>query len=543
MGALAIQKPDHEAGKTWPAIAIGLFVAFGGVLFGYDTGTISGILTMPYWQRLFSTGYIDSSGDPNISPAQSSAIVSILSAGTFFGALASPFLADNIGRRLGLIASCFVFNLGVILQTAATAIPLFLAGRFFAGFGVGLVSAIIPLYQSETAPKWIRGGIVGAYQFAITIGLLLANIVNNSTQNRNDSGSYRIPIALQFAWSLILIIGMALLPETPRYLIMKGNDQKAAHSLGRLRSLLADHPAVASELAEIRANHEYELSLGLPSYIDCFRGPMLKRQLTGMAVQALQQLTGINFIFYYGTQYFKNSGIDNPFTIQIITSVINVVSTIPGLYAVDKLGRRPLLFWGAIGMCISQFIVAILGTLTTGQDSVGKTVVYNEAAQKASIAFVSIFIFFFASTWGPLGWVVTGEIYPLKTRAKSLSLTTASNWLLNFVIAFVTPYLVDYGPNYANLQSKVFFIWFAACFICIGFVYFLIYETKGLSLEEVDEMYSECKSARQSSKWTPATGSRRRHVTTESPAELDEKASGKVHDGPVVHHSDGDLSA
>lgn len=268
---------------------------------------------------------------------------------------------------------------------------------------------------------------MGAYQFAITIGLLLANIVNNSTQNRNDSGSYRIPIALQFAWSLILIIGMALLPETPRYLIMKGNDQKAAHSLGRLRSLLADHPAVASELAEIRANHEYELSLGLPSYIDCFRGPMLKRQLTGMAVQALQQLTGINFIFYYGTQYFKNSGIDNPFTIQIITSVINVVSTIPGLYAVDKLGRRPLLFWGAIGMCISQFIVAILGTLTTGQDSVGKTVVYNEAAQKASIAFVSIFIFFFASTWGPLGWVVTGEIYPLKTRAKSLSLTTASN--------------------------------------------------------------------------------------------------------------------
>ncbi|KAI8950061.1 high-affinity glucose transporter RGT2 [Xylaria longipes] len=543
MGALAIQKPEHEAGKTWPAIAIGLFVAFGGVLFGYDTGTISGILTMPYWQRLFSTGYINSSGEPDISPSQSSAIVSILSAGTFFGALASPFLADTIGRRLGLIASCFVFNLGVALQAAATAIPLFLAGRFFAGFGVGLVSAIVPLYQSETAPKWIRGGIVGAYQFAITIGLLLANIVNNSTQNRNDSGSYRIPIAIQFAWSLILTVGMALLPETPRYLIKKGDDQKAARSIGRLRRLPADDPAIASELSEIRANHEFELNIGQASYLDCFRGPMLKRQLTGMGVQALQQLTGINFIFYYGTQYFKNSGIENPFTIQVIISVINVVSTIPGLYAVDKFGRRPLLFCGAIGMCIGQFVVALLGTLTTGQDSAGNIIVYNEAAQKASIAFVAIFLFFFASTWGPLGWVVTGEIYPLKTRAKSLSLTTASNWLLNFIIAFVTPYLVDYGPNYANLQSKVFFIWFGACFICIAFVYFFIYETKGLSLEEIDEMYSECKSARQSPNWTPTIGSRRRHMANVSPAELDEKAGGSVHDGPVVHHSDGGVSA
>ncbi|KAI0399563.1 high-affinity glucose transporter RGT2 [Xylaria palmicola] len=537
MGALALSKPDHEAGKTWPAIAIGLFVAFGGVLFGYDTGTISGILTMPYWQRLFSTGYINSSGDPDVTPSQSSAIVSILSAGTFFGALASPLLADFIGRRLGLIVSCFVFNLGVALQTAATAIPLFLAGRFFAGFGVGLVSAIVPLYQSETAPKWIRGGIVGAYQFAITIGLLLANIVNNSTQHRNDSGSYRIPIAVQFAWAIILIVGMALLPETPRYLIKKGDDKKAARALGRLRRLPAEDPAVLAELAEIRANHEHELSIGQASYLDCFRGPMLKRQLTGMAVQALQQLTGINFIFYYGTQYFKNSGIENPFTIQVITSVINVVSTLPGLWAVDRFGRRPLLFWGAIGMCIGQFIVALLGTLTTGQDDMGNTIVYNEAAQKASIAFIAVFIFFFASTWGPLGWVVTGEIFPLKTRAKSLSLTTASNWLLNFIIAFVTPYLVDYGPNYANLQSKVFFIWFGACFICISFVHFFIYETKNLSLEEVDEMYSECKSARQSPNWTPAS-SRQRHDASESPAELDEKAGGHMHDGPVVQHSD-----
>ncbi len=154
----------------------------------------------------------------------------------------------------------------------------------------------VPLYQSETAPKWIRGAIVGTYQFAITIGLLLAAVVDNATHNRNDTGSYRIPIAVQFAWALVLIAGMLVLPETPRYLIKRGRQDKAARALGRLRRLPPDHPAVAEELAEIDANHQFELAIGKASYIDCFRGQMAKRQLTGMALQALQQLTGINFI-------------------------------------------------------------------------------------------------------------------------------------------------------------------------------------------------------------------------------------------------------
>ncbi|KAI0120950.1 high-affinity glucose transporter RGT2 [Xylariales sp. AK1849] len=502
---VSVRKPEREEGKAWPAILIGLFVAFGGVLFGYDTGTISGILAMDYWMNLFSTGYRNPAGHLDVSPSQSSAIVSILSAGTFFGALFSPLFSDTIGRRLGLIFSSFVFILGVILQTAATALPLFLAGRFFAGLGVGLLSATIPLYQSETAPKWIRGAIVGAYQFAITIGLLLAAIVDYATGDRQDTGCYRIPVAVQFAWAIILISGMLFLPETPRFLIKKGKYDEAARALRRLRRIPLDSPALAAELSEIKANHEYELSVGKASYLDCFRGQMLKRQLTGMGLQALQQLTGINFIFYYGTQYFKNSGIQDAFTIQMITSCINVVSTLPGLWAVDKLGRRPLLLWGAVGMCVSQFIVAMLGTLTTGQDAAGNILVYNVAAQKAGIAFVCFYIFFFASTWGPLAWVVTGEIFPLKTRAKGLSMTTATNWLLNWAIAYSTPYLVNYGPGYANLQSKIFFIWFGCCFLCIAFVYFFIYETKGYSLEEVDEMYNEVKSARKSGQWVPKT--------------------------------------
>lgn len=178
---------------------------------------------MDYWKKEFST-----EPDYSITASQDSLIVSILSAGTFFGALTAAPFGDLLGRRWGLIVSAgLVFNLGVILQTAATTQPLFIAGRFFAGYGVGLVSAlsklacsvhsrpktnviVVPMYQSETAPKWIRGTIVGAYQLAITIGLLLASIVNNSTKDRDDSGSYRIPIAVQFLWSLILVIGYAL---------------------------------------------------------------------------------------------------------------------------------------------------------------------------------------------------------------------------------------------------------------------------------------------------------------------------------------------
>lgn len=540
---LALKKPEGVPGKSWPAIIIGLFVAFGGVLFGYDTGTISGILAMPYWQDEFSTGFIDSKGHKNIDAGQTSTVVSILSAGTFFGALGAAPVADRIGRRLALIASCCVFSFGVILQTAATKLPMFVAGRFFAGFGVGLVSALIPLYQSETAPKWIRGLIVGSYQLAITVGLLLAAIVNNATKNRTDTGSYRIPIAVQFAWALILVGGMLVLPETPRYLIRSGKPEKAAHSLSKLRRLPADHAAIRDELGEIQANHEYELGLGKATYLDCFRGNMLKRQLTGCGLQALQQLTGINFIFYYGTQYFKNSGITNAFVITMITSSVNTASTFPGLYAIDKWGRRPLLFWGAIGMTVSQLLVAILGTTTTGQTADGNVFSKNLGAQKASIAFVCIYIFFFASTWGPIAWVVTGEIFPLKVRAKALSMTTATNWLLNWAIAYSTPYLVNWGPGNANLQSKIFFIWFACCFLCITFVYFMIYETKGLTLEQIDELYAEVKVASQSVYWTPTTTFTEIRASVAAQGGLGQKGALEHHEKTGEYRNEADATS
>lgn len=467
---LGLNKPANEPGAAWPAICVGLFAAFAGILYGYDTGTIAGIQTMDYWEDEF--------GNPG--KERVSLIVSILSVGTFVGALCAGIVADVIGRRWGIIVSCAIpFNLGVALQVAATEQTMFILGRLFAGLGVGLVSAMVPMFQSETLPKWIRGAVVGSYQLCITIGLLLASCINYATKDRYDTGSYRIPLAIQFAWSIILCVGMFLLPETPRYLVKKGQDAQAARSLVTLRRLSPDDPHLLAELEEIKGNWEYEKSLGSASYLECFRGTIGKRTITGIILQSLQQLVGINFIIYYGTTYFSENveGLPDAFILQVITNLVNVVTTLPGLWAIDRFGRRAVLLTGAVGMGTCQYLVSILGISTP---------LSNFDSQAAQFALICIYISFFASTFGPGAWVVTGEMFPLKTRAKCLSMTTAANWFFNWLLSFITPYLTGaLDPQ----QSNVFWIWGSFCWIAVVFAFFLIYETKDLSLEQVNELY------------------------------------------------------
>lgn len=200
-----------EAPVTTKAYFMCAFAAFGGIFFGYDSGYINGVLGMKYFITLH-TGLSptlldndDTAGQFRISASNTSLIVSILSAGTFFGAIMAGDIADFTGRRTTIILGCGVFIVGVILQTASsTGLGLIVAGRLIAGFGVGFVSAIIILYMSEISPKRVRGSIVSGYQFCITVGILLASCVNYGTEDRNDTGSYRIPIALQMLWAIIL---------------------------------------------------------------------------------------------------------------------------------------------------------------------------------------------------------------------------------------------------------------------------------------------------------------------------------------------------
>ncbi|XXH03096.1 hypothetical protein Hte_009486 [Hypoxylon texense] len=496
--AMGWHKPDNVAGSSAPAIMVGLFVATGGLLFGYDTGTINGILAMKSFKSQFNTGYRDDDGSLNLSPSQISIIVAILSAGTVAGALIAAPAGDWIGRRISIIASICVFCFGVIFQVCADAIPMLLAGRFFAGVGVGSVSVLVPLYQSEMAPKWIRGTLVCAYQLSITCGLLAASIVNLLTQEMEGPPAYRIPMGLQLTWACVLCLGLLILPETPRFLIKKGDKHAASLALSRLRRLDITHPALIEELAEIEANHDYELALGSASYRDLLIGtPHLgRRTLTGCGLQMLQQLTGINFIMYYGTTFFTSAGVSDPFLISLVMNVINVVSTVPGLFVVETWGRRKLLIVGALGMACCQLVIAIFSTIANDSQS--------SLVAKLLIVFVSLFVFFYAASWGPVAWVVTSEIYPLKIRAKSMSVSTASNWLLNFGIAYGTPFMVEEGSGYAALGAKVFYVWGAFCILAAIFVYGMIYETSKISLEQIDEMYERVAFAWKSKNFEPS---------------------------------------
>jgi sugar porter (SP) family MFS transporter len=301
---------------------------------------------------------------------------------------------------------------------------------------------------------------------------------------------------------MVPAIGLFFLPETPRYFVKRGNLEKATTVLARLRGQPRDSEFVQQELAEIVANHEYELQIipqgsYISSWANCFKGSLFKansnvrRTILGTSLQMMQQWTGVNFVFYFGTTFFTQLGtISNPFLISLITTWVNVCSTPISFWTIERFGRRPLLIWGALGMVICQFIVAIAGTVD-GQ---------NPATVRAMIAFICFYIFFFASTWGPGAWVVIGEIFPLPIRSRGVGLSTASNWLWNCIIAVITPYMV--GKDKGNLGAKVFFIWGSLCAVCFVYAYLLVYETKGLSLEQVDRMMEET-NPRTSAGWVP----------------------------------------
>ncbi|KAK0387539.1 hypothetical protein NLU13_3785 [Sarocladium strictum] len=505
-----------EAPVTWKAYLLCAFASFGGIFFGYDSGYINGVSGSPIFYKAVEGPDATSLSDSNLS-----LITSILSCGTFFGAIIAGDLADWIGRKWTVIFGCVIYMLGVVVQMITSpdhALGPIVAGRLIAGVGVGFESAIVILYMSEICPRKVRGALVAGYQFCITIGILLASCVVYGTKDMDNTGAYRIPIAIQFPWALILGGGLLFLPDSPRYFVKKGDIPRAINALSRVRGQPEDSIYVQSELAEIVANEEYERAL-IPSttwfgsWANCFKGSLwesksnLRRTILGTSIQMMQQWTGVNFIFYYSTPFLQSTGaIDNTFLISLIFTLVNVCSTPISFYTVEKFGRRSILIIGALCMLICQFLVAIIG-VTKGfnhthpdPENPDQSIADNIGAVNAQIAFIAIFIFFFASTWGPGAWIVIGEIFPLPIRSRGVGLSTASNWLWNTIIAVITPYMV--GSQYGNLKSSVFFVWGSLCTCALIYSYFLIPETKGLTLEQVDKMMEET-TPRTSAKWKP----------------------------------------
>ena len=422
-----------------------------------------------------------------------------LSIGTLAGALAVAPIADHIGRKYSMSVWSIVFIIGVIIQMASETSWVQVAlGRLVAGAGVGALSILVPMYTSETGPRQVRGALVSTYQLFITAGIFTADAINFGTEKRSDSGSWRIPMGVGFIWPLILGLGILLLPESPRYAYRKGRVDEARTTMARFYGVSENHREVKREIGEIKQKHDLEVSLGKRPWIELFTGPrMAYRTALGMALQALQQLTGANFFFYFGTTIFKSTGISNSFVTAMILGGVNFGMTFFGLYVVERFGRRRALIVGGMGMTVSFLVFASVGSFALNNADPTLT----PAPGQAMIVFACTFIAFYATTWGPIIWCIVGELFPSHYRARSMALVTSSNWIWNFLIAFFTPFIVsDIGFKYGYV--------FAGCnFAAVLMVYFFVCETQGRSLEEIDTMYISKVKPWKSSKWVrPPSG-------------------------------------
>ncbi|KND00827.1 sugar porter (SP) family MFS transporter [Spizellomyces punctatus DAOM BR117] len=473
-------------------VALCLFASMGGFLFGYDTGTIGGLLNMQNFKEHFGS-YSPASGY-YFSNVRTGLIVAVVSIGCCIGCLVSGNMADRIGRRGSIIVWTVVYAIGIVIQISASwAWYQIMIGRIIAGGGIGALSTLVPMYQSETCPKQLRGILVSSFQLFITLGILIGYCVVKATEGQASTSAWRIPLGICFIWAGVLGIGMVFMPESPRYLLKQGDQSASTNSLAKIYATSPDDPLIQEEVKEIAEGIEREEAEGTASWGECFTGKpkMFRRLLIGLGVMILQQLTGANFFFYYGNSIFQSVGIDDSYITAIILGAVNFVSTIPALFLVQYFGRRILLIVGAVWMFIWFMVFASMGTFHDSSDAnVGRVM----------IAAACMFILGFATTWAPLAWVIVAETYPIRVRSKAMGIATSGNWMMNFLISFFTPFITSaIGYRYG-------YVFAACCLFAAFFVFFLVPETKGRSLEEVDELYAAGVPAWRSANWDPQTG-------------------------------------
>ncbi|KIX06485.1 uncharacterized protein Z518_04461 [Rhinocladiella mackenziei CBS 650.93] len=521
---------------TWASFWMGILISMGGLIFGYDTGQISGFLAMPDFLERFGQHHSD--GTAYFSNVRSGLIVAMLSIGTLIGALIAAPIADYIGRRLSVTFWCCVFCVGNIVMIASEHHWYqIMMGRWVAGLGVGALSLLVPMYQAETAPRHIRGALISTYQLFITLGIFLAACINYGTyeHQRHKSASWRIPMGIGFIWAFILGAGILFFPDTPRFLYRRGKKEEAKQIMYKVYGAPPNHYSVYVELEEIEAKLRAEaVQEGLiREWIHMFSAPkMAYRILLGMLLQMFQQLTGANYFFYYGTVIFQATGINNSFVTQMILNGINFGTTFYGLYIVEHYGRRRSLMVGSFWMFLMFMIFASVGHFSLDRDNPPNT----ESSGTAMIVLASFFIFGFATTWGPMIWTICGELYPSRYRAKGMALSTASNWLWNFLLAFFTPFItgdIDFLYGYV----------FAGCNL-VGFllIYFFVIEGQGRTLEELDTMYILGIKPWESRKWVAPppeeiTKIRREAGTEDNVAEAGESQP------PVANGANDDANA
>ncbi|CAH0027112.1 unnamed protein product [Clonostachys rhizophaga] len=465
-------------------------VACGGaLLFGMDMGIIGGVLTMATFKDKY-----DLTGKPTVVLADlSSNIVSVIQAGAFLGCLFSMWLANKIGRRMSLVtASLFVF-IGVALQAGASGhLAAMYIGRFIAGIAIGIASTVNPLYVSENAPRGIRGLLTGCYQLSIVTGLTLAFWINyGSLLHLKGDIQYILPLALQALPAVILFIGMLLANESPRF-IAQQSPEKALLVLAKLRGLPTDHPYIQQEMNGISMQLEEERALAANSsgwtlVKEAFTVPSnRKRSFLCITLMMWSNLTGTNAMTYYSPEIFKSVGLSSSESGLFATGIYGIVKMVSCaifiLFVADSLGRRKSLLWTGIVQGIALFYVGFYIRFDPPKADAGPT-----AAGYVALVAIYIFAAVYQFGWGPVVWIYCSEIPAARMRALQMGMATASQWLFNFVVAKGT---LSMFATMGSHGFGTYFLYGSFCFTMVVFAWFFVPETKGLALEDMDELFA-----------------------------------------------------
>jgi sugar porter (SP) family MFS transporter len=432
--------------------------ALGGLLFGYDTGVVSGALL--FVKKDFG----------GLSSFQQELVTSLLLVGAVAGALAAGRVADRIGRRLAVMATALVFIVGVLLAAFTPTYPVLLVARIIIGLAVGSASMLVPLYIGEVVPPRVRGAMVSLNQLAITAGILGSYLIDYGL---SSTGNWRLMFGLAVIPAAALFSGMIFQKESPHWLIRQGRTDEARAVLRRVRDVRGDQAATEAAIdAEIR---EVQALAGTKGTIrDLFTDKVRPLLVVGVLLAVFQQITGINTVIYYAPSLLQGAGFGNSGALlaNVVNGAVNVGMTIVAVWLLDKVGRRPLLLTGTVGMAVGMTITAL--SFLGGSHLTGALAV-------VAVLGLLVYTGSFAIGLGPVFWLLIAEIYPLRIRGAAMSVATMANWGANFVVTI----------SFLSLLSAVggvgaFFLFGFLTLVALGYFWRRVPETKGRSLQEIE---------------------------------------------------------
>nr|ADJ68005.1 putative hexose transporter [Manihot esculenta]ADJ68006.1 putative hexose transporter 2 [Manihot esculenta] len=448
---------------------------------GYDVGVSGGVTSMPDFLKKFFPTVYDKTQDPTINSnycKYANQGLQLFTSSLYLAGLVATFFASYTTRKLGrrptmLIAGIF-FIIGVVLNTAAQDLAMLIIGRILLGCGVGFANQAVPLFLSEIAPTRIRGGLNILFQLNVTIGIVFANLVNYGTAKIKSGWGWRLSLGLAGIPALLLTFGSLLVSETPNSLIERGRLEEGKAILRKIRGTDKIEPEFLELVEASRIAKEVKHP---------FRNLMKRRNrpqlVISVALQIFQQLTGINAIMFYAPVLFDTLGFGSDASLYsaVITGAVNVISTVVSIYSVDRVGRRVLLLEAGVQMFVSQVIIAIILGIKVKDHSED----LHRGIAVLVVIMICTFVSGFAWSWGPLGWLIPSETFPLETRSAGQSVTVCVNLLFTFAIAQA------FLSMLCHFKYGIFLFFSSWVFVMSFFVFFLVPETKNIPIEEMTE--------------------------------------------------------